>query len=94
LLAATAQRYNFINYTTAQGLGSSSVNHIFQDSKGYIWLATQGGGASRFNGKKFKNFTRADGLINNDVTSIAEDKNGNIWIATASGASMFNGSGS
>lgn len=92
-VAATAQRYNFINYTTAQGLGSSSVNHTFQDSKGYIWLATQGGGASRFNGKKFKNFTRADGLINNDVTSIAEDKNGNIWIATASGASMFNGSG-
>lgn len=92
-LPATAQRYNFINYTTARGLGSSSVNHIFQDSKGYIWLATQGGGASRFNGKTFKNFTRAQGLINNDVTCIAEDKLNNIWIGTASGASMFNGSG-
>ncbi|MBK8659006.1 MAG: hypothetical protein IPN22_09090 [Bacteroidetes bacterium] len=90
-LPATAQRYNFINYTTAQGLGSSSVNHIFQDSKGYIWLATQGGGASRFNGKTFKNFTRAQGLINNDVTCIAEDPSGHIWIGTASGACRYNG---
>jgi two-component sensor histidine kinase/ligand-binding sensor domain-containing protein len=92
-VAASAQRYNFINYTTAQGLGSSSVNHIFQDSKGYIWLATQGGGAARFNGKTFKNFTRADGLINNDVTTLAEDPHGNIWIGTAAGVSMFNGLG-
>ncbi|HXH19308.1 MAG TPA: two-component regulator propeller domain-containing protein [Chitinophagales bacterium] len=86
-----AQQYSFRNYTVADGLGSSSVNHIFQDSKGYIWFATQGGGASRFNGKEFKNFTKADGLINNDVTYITEDASGNIWIGTAAGASRFNG---
>ncbi len=86
-----AESFNFKNYTVANGLSSSSVNHIFQDSKGYIWFGTQGGGASRFNGKEFKNFTKADGLINNDVTCIAEDKAGNIWIGTASGASKFDG---
>jgi two-component sensor histidine kinase/ligand-binding sensor domain-containing protein len=90
-LVSFSQKYNFKNYTVANGLGSSSVNHIFQDSKGYMWFATQGGGASRFNGKEFKNFTRADGLISNDVTYIAEDKQGNIWIGTAEGASKFNG---
>ncbi len=90
-LPSFAQQYSFKNYTVAHGLGSSSVNHIFQDSKGYLWFATQGGGASRFNGREFRNFTKAEGLVNNDVTYIAEDKNGNIWIATASGVSKFNG---
>lgn len=86
-----AQQYSFKNYTVAHGLGSSSINHIFQDSKGYIWFATQGGGASRFNGREFKNFTKTEGLINNDVTFITEDKTGNIWIGTAAGASRFDG---
>ena len=88
---AYAQQYSFKTYTVANGLGSASINHIFQDSRGYIWFATQGGGVSRFDGKEFKNFTKADGLIHNDVTYLAEDKTGNIWIGTASGASCFNG---
>lgn len=89
---ATAQQYHFKNFTVADGLGSTTINHIFQDSRGYIWFATQGGGVSRFNGKAFKTFTHTGGLISNDVTHITEDKQGNIWIATANGASQFDGS--
>ena len=91
IFCVSAQKYNFKNYTVVNGLGSSSVNNIFQDSKGYVWFATQGGGVSRFNGKEFKNYTKKDGLIDNDVTFITEDKSGNIWIATSHGASLFNG---
>ena len=91
ILWTNGQKYNFKNYTVVNGLGSSSINNIFQDSRGYIWFATQGGGASHFNGKEFKNFTKKDGLVDNDVTYITEDKSGNIWIATAHGASLFNG---
>jgi two-component sensor histidine kinase/ligand-binding sensor domain-containing protein len=87
---SNAQRYPFRNFTVADGLGSSSVNHIFQDSKGYWWFATQGGGVSRFNGKEFTTYTKKHGLVNNDVTYIAEDKNHHIWIATAAGVSEFN----
>lgn len=86
-----AQQYNFKNFTVKNGLAASIVNNIFQDSKGYMWFATQGGGVSRFNGKTFKTFNKADGLISNDVTYITEDKKGNIWIATAEGVSKFNG---
>ena len=92
IFRVNAQKYNFKNYTVVNGLGSSSVNNIFQDSRGYLWFATQGGGISRFNGKEFKNYTKKDGLIDNDVTFITEDKHGNIWIATSHGASLFNGS--
>jgi len=91
-LAANAQQYYFRNFTAQNGLGSASVNHIFQDSKGYIWFANQLGGISRFDGRNFITLTTANGLINNDATYITEDKLGNIWIGTASGVSMFNGS--
>lgn len=86
-----SQEYNFKVYTPADGVGSASVNHIFQDEKGYLWFATQGGGVSRYDGTSFNNYTRSEGLINNDVTYVKEDHNGNIWIATASGVSVFDG---
>ncbi len=90
LNTAIAQQYNFKNYTPKNGLASSIVNNVFQDSKGYIWFGTQGGGISRFNGKEFKNFTKNDGLVSNDVTCITEDKSGNIWIGTsAEGVSKY-----
>ncbi|MCW3083533.1 MAG: hypothetical protein JWP12_899 [Bacteroidetes bacterium] len=91
IIPSAAQQYNFKNYTPKNGLATSIVNNIFQDTKGYIWFATQGGGVSRFNGKTFKNYTKADGLLSNDVTYISEDKVGNIWIATSEGVSKFDG---
>jgi ligand-binding sensor domain-containing protein/serine phosphatase RsbU (regulator of sigma subunit) len=90
-LHAAAQQYNFKNFTPKHGLANANVNNVFQDSKGYMWFGTQGGGVSRFNGKTFTNFTSAEGLIANDITFITEDTKGNIWIATAEGASMYDG---
>lgn len=87
----TAQQYNFKNYTPKNGLANSIVNSIFQDSKGYIWFGTQGGGVSRFDGSVFKNYNKEAGLVDNDVTYITEDKKGNIWIATSAGVSQFDG---
>jgi ligand-binding sensor domain-containing protein/serine phosphatase RsbU (regulator of sigma subunit) len=89
--SAIAQQYNFKNYSAKNGLASSIVNNIFQDSKGYLWLGTQGGGISRFNGKSFTNFNKSNGLISNDVTYISEDKSGDIWIATSDGVSRYDG---
>lgn len=93
LNTAIAQQYNFKNYTPKNGLASSDVNNIFQDSKGYLWFATQSGGISRFNGKEFKNYTKNEGLIANDITCINEDQSGNIWIGTPGGVSKFDGLG-
>jgi ligand-binding sensor domain-containing protein/serine phosphatase RsbU (regulator of sigma subunit) len=86
-----SQQYNFKNYTPKDGLASSIVNGIFQDSKGYIWFATQGGGVSRFNGRTFRNFTKAQGLVANEVNCVSEDQLGNIWIGTLEGVSKFDG---
>lgn len=60
------------NYSAPDGLPSSRVNYLMQDSRGFIWLATDKG-VSRFDGQHFKNFTSADGLENNECFRIAED---------------------
>lgn len=85
------QQYSFRNFTVTDGLGSAVINHIYQDSRGYWWFATQNGGISRFNGRSFKTFTKKDGLVNQDVTNVAEVGDSVLWIATAGGVSIYNG---
>ncbi|MFC0515125.1 histidine kinase [Mucilaginibacter angelicae] len=60
------------NYNTPDGLLSSRVNYLMQDSRGFIWIATDKG-VSRFDGQHFKNFTSVDGLESNECFRIAED---------------------
>lgn len=65
---------------------------MLEDSRGYIWMGTQGGGLSRFDGKKFTaSYTGRDGLTNNFVNCLAEDKKGLLWIGTKGGVSVYDG---
>lgn len=81
---AFSQQNNYINYTPNDGLPSSEVYHVIQDSKGYIWFATDNG-VSRFDGYEFKNFTTEDGLPDNTVFEIYEDFEGKLWFISFSG---------
>lgn len=89
LVLLKAQDYNFKHYGQKQGLVNANIKCIFQDSYGFIWFATQGGGISSFDGKNFTNYDKQDGLVGNDVICITEDKNKNIWIGTVDGVSKF-----
>ncbi len=66
---------NFKNITIEDGLPQSSVETIFQDSKGYIWIGTHNG-LSKYNGKKFKTYVykedSAESIANNIITTIKE----------------------
>ncbi|MCB0400869.1 MAG: histidine kinase [Flavobacteriales bacterium] len=77
----SAQTNSFRHYTVEDGLPSSQVYSAFQDSKGYIWFATDAG-VSRFNGYEFENFDASDGLTDNTVFLITEDARGRIWFGT------------
>jgi signal transduction histidine kinase/ligand-binding sensor domain-containing protein len=75
-----------------QGMNSSNVTSILEDSHGNFWFGTWGGGVSRYDGKTFTQFTEKEGLSNNVVWSILEDSQGNIWFGTeGGGVSMYNG---
>ncbi len=73
-----AQKPSLRQYTVEDGLPSSEVYHVFQDSKGYIWMATNLG-VSRFDGTNFRTFDMSDGLPQNTVFEIYEDDGGRVW---------------
>jgi ligand-binding sensor domain-containing protein len=83
-LHTIAQESYLRHYSTSDGLPSTETYSVFQDSKGYIWVASDMG-VSRFNGYNFKVFTTADGLTDNTVFRFYEDPKGRIWFLTFSG---------
>jgi signal transduction histidine kinase/ligand-binding sensor domain-containing protein len=82
----------FTNYSTEQGLALSAVTCSVSDKDGNLWFGTQGGGVSRYDGKKFTNYTTLNGLAGNSIYSILQDRSGNFWFATdGEGISMYDG---
>jgi diguanylate cyclase (GGDEF)-like protein len=90
--AAPRRPIRFERLSLEQGLSQSSVNRILQDSRGYIWLATEDG-LNRYDGIRLR-------IYRNDVTSptslpaafvwdLAEDANGDLWIATGGGLATW-----
>jgi signal transduction histidine kinase/ligand-binding sensor domain-containing protein len=82
----------FTTYNSDNGLALDQVYCGYKDRNGNLWFGTNGGGASKYDGKDFVNYTTAQGLANNVVWSIAEDKGGNIWFGTdGGGVSKYDG---
>jgi ligand-binding sensor domain-containing protein/serine phosphatase RsbU (regulator of sigma subunit) len=75
------QKYNVLNFSTADGLPSQIINDVYQDRDGYLWFATQDG-VSIFNGNEFTEFAPIKELRNIDAVSIAQDQDGRIYIGT------------
>ncbi len=80
----------FHHYTSKDGLASSWVTTMMQDSRGYIWIGTAEG-ISVFDGITFRNYRVQDGLPFNFVYDIIESKKhtGTIWIATGDGLAEY-----
>ncbi|MBL4715422.1 MAG: SpoIIE family protein phosphatase [Bacteroidia bacterium] len=79
-----AQQLPFWNYGVDDGLPSSKIYGIIQDSKGFIWIATTNG-VCRFDGIKFTTFTMNNGILDNEVIKMYEDKEERIWMISLSG---------
>ena len=86
-----SQQYFFRNYSVEEGLSQSSVYCMLQDSRGFIWMGTDGAGVSRFDGQNFETYSEANGLSGNVIRSLMEDTKGNIWIGTDNGLTFYNG---
>lgn len=83
-LSLSAQQYIFKPYTVEDGLVSNPVRRIYQDKKGFIWIATWEG-LSKYDGNRFSNYTIANGLSHNVVNDIYELKDGRLYIAENNG---------
>ena len=80
-------------YTPASGLANSQINHMQQDSKGFIWISTANG-LCRFDGRIFSTFNSDRNLTNsladNVVLMTYEDSERTFWVGTATGLQIFN----
>ena len=81
---AGAQDLALRSFNVEQGLSSSESYHVFQDSKGYIWVGTDAG-VSKFDGYRFENYTTKNGLADNTIFGIYEDHRSRIWFRSYSG---------
>jgi ligand-binding sensor domain-containing protein/tRNA A-37 threonylcarbamoyl transferase component Bud32 len=76
-------------YNNKHGLGCVSLNCIYEDADGVLWIGTING-LDRFKDEKFTHFTIKDGLFNNNIYKILEDKKGNFWISCNKGIFTVN----
>lgn len=79
-------------YTTDGGLSSSLINHFFQDSKGFMWTATEYG-LNSFDGLRFANYWHVSGdstsIKNNYVRTLFEDSRQNLLIGCIDGLMRY-----
>ena len=85
------QPFNFRNYSVQEGLAQSRVNTLLEDSRGYIWMGTEGGGLSRYDGLRFQHFSTRDGLPGNYITALHESADGRLWIGAQNGLCQYDG---
>jgi len=69
-----------------------NARSIFQDSKGRIWIGSEGNdGLSQIDqkGNVLNNYRKEDGLPSNQILGILEDQSARLWLSTGQGLSMF-----
>lgn len=82
----------FQNLTDLSGIGINYIYHIYEDSKGRVWFATDGKGLAMLQNGHFTHFGDKEGLTGKVIYSVAEDKAGTIWCASLQkGLFQFNG---
>lgn len=87
--------YNFKieKVTNLENLPNNEVRRLFQDSDGFIWIATTGG-IYRFDGYNLKeyrsNIYNPELFHSNNITCIFEDAEKNIYIGTGNGLNVLN----
>jgi ligand-binding sensor domain-containing protein len=64
------------------GIGSDYVYQLFPDSKGNMWMATDGAGVCMYDGQKYYHWDSTFAAGSKVVYSITEDKAGDVWAAT------------
>lgn len=87
-----ADGYSVRSLTMADGLGHIFVDDMLIDSQGFLWIATAGGGLSRYDSYGFVEFgpdKENRMLKGNFVIKIAEDAHRRLWVAAREGLDVI-----
>ena len=89
---AQQSTYRFEHLTKANGLSNTTVQVIYLDRFGFLWIGTENG-LNRFDGKTmtvYKEGSDSTSLMNNKILSIKEDPEGNLWVGAVVGLHKYN----
>jgi signal transduction histidine kinase/ligand-binding sensor domain-containing protein/ActR/RegA family two-component response regulator len=81
---------------TDKDLNDDHIFSLLEDSRGNLWIGTNGGGANVLNirtgiiTKYVGDFNDPGSIAGNYIRGICEDVDGNIWVGTSTGVSVFN----
>jgi signal transduction histidine kinase/ligand-binding sensor domain-containing protein len=67
------------HYGSANGLSGDSVDTIYEDREGNLWVTTDGG-LDMFRNMAIVTFSPHEGLIGSDINSILALSNGSVWV--------------
>lgn len=89
---AQQNEFNFVNFSSNNGLSSNNINSIIKDRYGYMWFATEDG-LNRFDGVNFTVYNHKEldtnSIGTNQLQTIYEDPQGNLWVGTNRTLSLY-----
>lgn len=80
---AQSENVAFRNLTSAEGLPTTSINDVTQDTFGFIWIGSWDG-VYKYDGKSFKKISGASG-----GRYVEADNNGGVWISFSSSIGYY-----
>jgi ligand-binding sensor domain-containing protein len=86
----SAQEYSFRNFVTADGLNNLSIQKIYQDRVGFIWVSTENG-IFRYDGDRFEAFGPAQGIPLVGGVAFGEGPDGLLLVGGAIGLYHLSG---
>jgi len=76
-----AQQYCFQQYSLIEGLPQSEVTSIIQSPQGTLWVGTDGGGISEFDGVKFTELDFNTEIEENSIIGLFKSSDNDIYFA-------------
>lgn len=82
------------HWTSAHGLPANRLTALAFDQSGQLWVGSQQGGISRFDGVTWQRFDAAAGNLPSDqVHDVTVSRDGHVWVATAAGLAVTENGG-
>ena len=92
-LSAQYPNLRFKHISIEQGLSNSTIESIYQDKRGFIWIGTRDG-LNRYDGNRVLVYRfdskDSNSISDNYIQCIGEDNKQQLWIGTSNGLNRFN----
>ena len=87
-----APKLRFKHISTEEGLSNSTIETIFQDKRGFIWIGTRDG-LNRYDGYQITVYRHdpkdSSSISDNYIRYLFEDKDQTLWVGTINGLNQF-----